>query len=296
MSLSAPVAMRPGAATATVGARARTHAEHRGRGWRWATAALVLLAVGAAGVALGSHRGATAPWSPAQPRIDVHRVADLPATDLGWVRMRDHFTATIGPRAGQGPVLGDLLVAADTVLAPHAAFPAHRHAGVEVVTLVLDGTLTHEEGGRATELPSGSVQVIAAGAGIFHAEANRGDQPVRFFQLWLASPTPDQAPAEETLTPAASGELAALPLELVRPDVQVRRAIVAPGAKVSWTVARGRVAYVLCADGAVDLDDVHLDDGDGATLADGRFTATGGAAAAQLVLVDLPAPAPPRAH
>jgi redox-sensitive bicupin YhaK (pirin superfamily) len=76
------------------------------------------------------------------------------------------------------------------------------------------------------------------------------------------------------------------------PDVQVRRATLAPGTEATWTVARGRVAYVVCAGGEVELDTVRLADGDGATLTEGRFAAVvGGAAPARLIVVDLPAPA-----
>jgi quercetin 2,3-dioxygenase len=161
-----------------------------------------------------------------------------------------------------------------------------------VVTVVLDGSLALSDGGRTTELPAGTVHVIAAGAGVMHSESNRGIEPVRYLQLWLASRTPDRAPAAEQQHTAATGELLPQPLTLLSPDVQVRRATLAPGADASWSVAHGRVAYVMSTGGDVDVDTVRLADGDGATLTDGRFAATAtGAAPAQLVVVDLPAPA-----
>lgn len=270
--------------------RARTHP-----GWPWVLMGGVALTLVASG-ALATRPGAAPPASPAQPRIEARLAADLPVTDLGWVRMRDHGTVTIGDRAGQGDGLGDLLVAADTTLAPGGAFPVHRHAGIEVVTIVLDGTLSLDEGGRSTELPAGTVHVIAAGAGVQHTEANHGAAPARFVQLWLASRAADRAPASEHVGGAAGADLAPLPLALVSPDVQVRRATLAAGATAHWSVARGRVAYVVCADGAIELDTVHLGDGDGATLTDGRFVATAGATPATVIVVDLPAPPEPAAR
>jgi redox-sensitive bicupin YhaK (pirin superfamily) len=259
--------------------------------WPWiALGGVALLVIASA--ALATRPGASAPSSPAQPRIEAPAARELPVADHGWVRMRDHRTITLGAHAGEGAPLGALLVAADTTLAAGASFPAHPHAGIDVVTLVVDGTLSLDEGGRSTELPAGTVQVIAAGAGMVHAEANHGARPVRFLQLWLASPVADRAPASEQLGPAAAAELAPLPLHLLAPDVQLRRATLAPGASLSWTVARGRVAYLICAGGELDVDTVHLADGDGATLADGHFVAAaGGAGPAQLVVVDVPAPA-----
>lgn len=258
-----------------------------GGAWRW-VAVLAAVLVALATVLLVNHlRSGGAPWSPAQPRIDVQRAAELPEADLGWVRMRDHFTVTIGAGAGQGVALGDLLVVADTTLAAHASFPQHRHAGIEVVNLVLDGTLTVEEGGRGVELAAGDVQVIAAGAGMIHTEANHGGQPVRVLQLWLASRDPDHPPAEEHKA-AVDGTL---PLRVLRPDVQVRRVSLAPGHDQSWTIAKGRVAYVICVGGSAEVDTARLDDGDGATLIDGSFVARAVGGPARLFVVELPAPA-----
>lgn len=257
-------------------------------GWRvrW-LALLVFATAGAISVPLLAGHAASAPSSPAVPRIDVHRAAELPVADLGFVQMRDHLTTTIGAGAGKGEPLGDLLVVADTTLAAGAAFPAHRHAGVEVVTLVVDGTLTHEESGHDVELPAGTAQLLTAGAGLVHAEANRGDRPVRYLQLWLAGAAPGLPPVEAL---AVATPHAPLAFAHLRPDVRVRPTTLAPGAPTSWTVAAGRVAYVVCVGGALALDTVQLGDGDGATLIDGRYVATATDAGARLVVIDLPAP------
>ena len=264
---------------------------------RWRRVALLTLALGGAAAAAVIAGTLTAPRpapsSPALPRIEVRRAAELPAVDLGFVTQRDHFMVTIGPGAGRGGELGDLLVVADATIAPRGGFPLHRHAGVDVVSIALDGTLTDEEPGQSTDVPAGGVLAIAAGAGIAHAETNRTDLPVRVLQLWFASAKPERAPAYQQLAPGYQQGSDFLPLDLgvVRTDVQVRRGTLAPGETTAWTVARGHAAYVLCAGGQVELDDAHLDDGDGATLAPGRFTVTAtGDAPARLVVIDVPAP------
>lgn len=267
----------------------------RGHSGSWRRRALFALALVGAGAAALAATTLTAPHdapsSPALPRIDVRRAADLPVADLGWVRMRDHFLVTVGPGAGRGAALGDLLVLADATLAPHASFPLHRHAGVEVVSLVLDGTLTLAEPGLDLDLPAGGAQAIVAGAGIVHAEANRGDRPARMVQVWLASPTPSAAPTYRQLAPTTDRGLAPLPFEVVRPDVQVRQGRLAPGRTEAVTLARGRVGYVLCTGGRVELDDATLGDGDGAVLTAGSFTLTaGGDGPARVLVLELPAP------
>lgn len=264
----------------------------RAGSWRWALmGGLALLAATSAVLATRTGGESAAPSSPAVPRIDAHRAAELPLADLGWVQMRDHFTVTIGPQAGQGAAHGDLLVVADTTLAPGASFPVHRHRGIDVVTVVIDGMLALEEGGRAEAVDAGNVHVVSTGAGILHAEANHGERPARFVQLWLASRSPDRPPASEQIGPEAPAD-APLPLSLTAPDVQVRRALLEPGASTSWTVARDRSAYVVNAGGDLDLDTIRLTDGDGALLTDGRFVATAtGDRSTQVIVVDVPAPA-----
>lgn len=259
---------------------------------------LLLAATVVAGVALlavGVHavtgNAAPGPSSPAQPRLDVRLAADLPVVDLGWIRIRDHFMVTVGPGAGRGAGLGDLLVLADATFAPRAAFPQHRHAGVEIVSLVLDGTLTHHGAEERVELPAGAAQVMLTGAGIVHAEANDSDRPVRMLQLWFVSPEPGRSPGYQLFAPTEPAELTALPFAELRRDVQIRRATLAAGATATWSVGPRRAAYVLCVGGSLALDDVHLDDGDGAALTAGRFTATAGPGGpARLVVIELAAP------
>lgn len=261
----------------------------------WRRRALLAAAIVGAGAAALTATTVTAPHaapsSPAVPRIEVRRAADLPVVDLGWVRMRDHFQITVGAGAGHGAGLGDLLVLSDATFAPLSSFPLHRHAGVEVVSLVLDGTLTDAEPGHEVDLPAGTGQALAAGAGIVHAEANRTDHPVRLVQLWLASLTPEAAPTSQVIAPAAGAALSPLGFAVLRPDVQVRQGSLPAGRTEAWTIGRGRVGYVLCAGGQVEVDDARLDDGDGATLTAGRYTViAGGEAPARLVVIELPAP------
>jgi hypothetical protein len=61
----------------------------------------------------------------AKMKIEVHQKSSLPFVDLGWVKMSDHFVATVGPAAGQGAPWNHVLVLADATFAPHSQFPLH---------------------------------------------------------------------------------------------------------------------------------------------------------------------------
>lgn len=82
---------------------------------------------------------------------------------------------------------GPVVACDEHLLDPGAGFDRHRHARVELVTWVLDGTLRHEEpGGRQRDVVAGLAQYQAAGVGIEHAERNASPtEPLHFVQLWL---------------------------------------------------------------------------------------------------------------
>lgn len=73
-----------------------------------------------------------------------------------------------------------------------AGFPWHPHRGIETITYVLAGAVSHGDslGNRGT-LGSGDVQWMTAGRGILHQEMPRGDEKGRMhgFQLWANLPS-----------------------------------------------------------------------------------------------------------
>ncbi|MFY0570058.1 pirin family protein [Archangium lansingense] len=88
--------------------------------------------------------GCSSPPKPA-PAADVRLrpLSSLPVTELPWLRLRDHFIATVGPQAGKGRPLGSLLVLADATFAPRSRFPLHPHREMEILSIVLSGELSH---------------------------------------------------------------------------------------------------------------------------------------------------------
>jgi redox-sensitive bicupin YhaK (pirin superfamily) len=73
-----------------------------------------------------------------------------------------------------------------------AGFPWHPHRGIETITYVLEGEVTHEDSlGNRGVLRPGDVQWMTAGSGILHQEMPKGDQAGRMhgFQLWANLPS-----------------------------------------------------------------------------------------------------------
>jgi quercetin 2,3-dioxygenase len=71
---------------------------------------------------------------------------------------------------------------------------AHPHAGLETVTLVLEGTLSDRDEG---DLQAGDLIWMTAGRGIIHNEAVEASGRSRILQLWIALPASDRGLAPQ---------------------------------------------------------------------------------------------------
>jgi redox-sensitive bicupin YhaK (pirin superfamily) len=71
-----------------------------------------------------------------------------------------------------------------------AGFPMHPHRGIETVTYVLDGVVTHKDSiGNAGSIGAGDVQWMTSGRGIMHEEMPKPHNgKMDGFQLWVNLP------------------------------------------------------------------------------------------------------------
>jgi redox-sensitive bicupin YhaK (pirin superfamily) len=71
-----------------------------------------------------------------------------------------------------------------------AGFPMHPHRGIETVTYMLDGSVSHRDSmGNSGSIGAGDVQWMTAGSGILHEEMPHfGARRLDGFQLWVNLP------------------------------------------------------------------------------------------------------------
>ncbi|MFA4886817.1 MAG: pirin family protein [Candidatus Nanoarchaeia archaeon] len=82
---------------------------------------------------------------------------------------------------------GSLVVLNDDVILPDVGFPSHPHKDMEIITIMLQGELLHEDdANHAFTLKEHEVQVMSAGTGITHSEMNPSKAEVcELLQVWI---------------------------------------------------------------------------------------------------------------
>ena len=81
---------------------------------------------------------------------------------------------------------GPIRVINDDTIAAGRGFGMHPHQDMEIVTVMVEGELTHTDSmGHSEVLRAGEVQRMSAGTGIIHSEMNHSNQPCRLLQIWI---------------------------------------------------------------------------------------------------------------
>ena len=153
-----------------------------------------------------------------------------------------------------------------------AGFPWHPHRGIETITYVLNGTVSHGDSlGNQGTLGAGDVQWMTAGSGILHQEMPKGDPTGRMhgFQLWANLPSslkmtdpryqdikapeiPEVTDDDGTVVRVVCGDFWGKkgPVEGVAADPQYLDVWVPPGRRKTLPVETTRHAFAYVFDGS----------------------------------------------
>jgi len=118
--------------------------------------------------------------------ISIQRANERGSADYGWLKPNYYFSFS-GYHNPEKVRFGLLRVLNDDFIAGGGAFPTHPHDNMEIVTIPFTGALKHKDntGGEGV-IKAGDVQIMSAGSGILHSEANASaTDPVTLFQIWV---------------------------------------------------------------------------------------------------------------
>jgi redox-sensitive bicupin YhaK (pirin superfamily) len=122
--------------------------------------------------------------------LKIRRSEERGHAHHGWLDSRFSFSFAdyYDPRHMN---FGPLRVINEDYIEAQNGFGAHPHRDMEIITIVLEGSLTHQDsmGNKATIKP-GEVQKMTAGTGVTHSERNEEKEGrTHLLQIWVM---PDQ--------------------------------------------------------------------------------------------------------
>ncbi|MEO0511548.1 MAG: pirin family protein [Planctomycetota bacterium] len=211
--------------------------------------------------------------------MQILRSADRGVTNLGWLDSKHSFAFGRGIPTGPHDMgYRSLRVLNDDRVAPGGGFPEHGHDNMEIISIVLEGGLAHQDStGASSTITPGTIQRLTAGTGVRHSEYNASNtEPVHFLQIWLHPEREGLEPGYEersfefpagrfTTVAAPSGRDDSITLHQ---DARLFVARFEPGQSAALDLDTGRHAWVHVARGEATVNGERLSEGDGAAIDD----------------------------
>lgn len=229
--------------------------------------------------------------------------SDLGTFKNDWLDAHYHFSFA-GYHDPRKMGFGPLRVWNDDTIRANTGFDPHPHRDMEIITYVRTGAISHQDSlGNKGRTAAGDVQVMHAGTGIVHAEYNMEDEATTLFQIWI---TPDRnghepgwetrsfpkTPVSGTLPVLASGRSQDKSEDGDVPVLHQNAAVlggrISKGDIVTHALGKGRGAYLVVSEGAVEVNGTFIDTRGGAMIRDEDVLSIVALEDSEVVLVDVP--------
>ncbi|AFH61819.1 pirin family protein [Paenibacillus caseinilyticus] len=231
--------------------------------------------------------------------ISIYPAASRYSADHGW--LQSNFSFSFGDyydpdNTGFGP----LRVFNDDTIQGGRGFGAHPHREMEIVSVVLQGQLKHEDStGHSAVTTFGEVQRMSAGTGIIHSEMNPSEEPVTLLQLWFTPDTKGLEPSYETSRYEVSAmKNALLPvvsnrsgegIAHIHQDMTIYLSELEGGRELLFEQPEGRRIFVFVMEGGLTLNgEQALSRRDAARITGTPSLCVRSEQGAQWMLIDLP--------
>ncbi|MEW9503011.1 pirin family protein [Jeotgalibacillus marinus] len=118
--------------------------------------------------------------------IKVYPAEERHSADHGWLKA--NFTFSFADYYDPNNVqFGPMVLLNDDMIEPLRGFGTHPHDEMEIVSVVLEGHLKHEDNtGQSATTTFGEIQRMSAGTGVLHSEMNPSPkEKVNLLQMWF---------------------------------------------------------------------------------------------------------------
>ena len=216
--------------------------------------------------------------------------------------LESNFSFSFGPYYDPDNIqFGPLRVLNDDIIQPGKGFGIHPHREAEIVSIVLNGQLKHEDSLKNVGiLQYGNIQRMTAGTGVLHSEFNpTTDEETKLLQLWFLPNEKQLAPSYEDIsfdTDKLRNQLLSVvsnnPGEntaMIHQDVTLYLSKLDSQKEIHFQQQEGRKIYLFVIEGEVLLnDDVTLQKRDDARITDLHELTLQAKQDSFFLLIDLP--------
>ena len=230
--------------------------------------------------------------------ITIRKSEDRGHFDLGW--LDTYHTFSFDQYYDPAHVhWRSLRVINEDRVAAGQGFPTHSHRDMEIITYILSGALEHRDSmSSGSVIRPGDVQRMSAGTGVSHSEFNPSNsESVHLLQVWILPRSRGLAPSYEEKSFSEDerrGRLRLVASEdgregsvTIQQDARLYAAILDAGAPVEHTLGANRYAWLQVARGAVKLNELDLQQGDGAAVSNESDLKIVAQETAEILLFDL---------
>lgn len=220
--------------------------------------------------------------------------------DYGWLKTNYYFSfAQYHDRDKMH--FGVLRVLNDDFIAGGGSFPTHPHDNMEIITIPFNGALKHKDstGGQGI-ISAGDVQIMSAGTGVQHSEANASaTDAVTLFQIWIFPKLRNISPRYEQASFNTSDRInkwqtVVSPIEnekalWINQDARLSLTKLESGKTLVYSNAfKGNGVFLVTITGAVVVDKIQLSQRDALGIYDTDEFSITAAKDAELLAIEIP--------
>ncbi len=230
----------------------------------------------------------------------LFNAADRGSADYGWLKPNYYFSFAQF-HDPEKVHFGSLRVLNDDFIGGGGAFATHPHDNMEIVTIPFTGALQHKDstGGQGI-IKAGDIQIMSAGTGVQHSEANASrTEPVTLFQVWVF-------PKERNITPRYDQrtfdvnermnkwQAIVSPIDAdnalwINQDARFSMADLAAGKTLSYANAfKGNGVFLVVINGSVKIDQQQLNKRDALGIYDTDSFTVSADEDAELLAIEIP--------